>query len=155
MGCRKSNMHGLYASVDLPSRGTSIVTSVVKNRLPIFSDIQIAHRVVAEIEHLHSSGLAHSMAWVVMPDHLHWLFELNSGSLPALMQALKGRSAFAVNKAHGTKTLTWQKGYHDHGVRAEEDLVEMARYVVNNPIRAGLVRQREDYPLWGCEWVLE
>ncbi|MDC6381622.1 transposase [Pseudomonas graminis] len=132
-----------------------LVTSVVKNRLPIFSDIQIARRVVAEIEHLHSSGLAHSMAWVVMPDHLHWLFELKSGSLPTLMQTLKGRSAFAVNKAHGTTILTWQKGYHDHGVRAEEDLVEMAHYVVNNPIRAGLVRQREDYPLWGCEWVLK
>jgi REP element-mobilizing transposase RayT len=132
-----------------------LVTSVVKNRLPIFSDTQIACRVLTEMEQLHESGVVHSMAWVVMPDHLHWLFALKAGSLPALMQALKGRSAFAVNKAHGAKTLTWQKGYHDHGVRAEEDLVEMARYVVNNPVRAGLVRQREEYPLWGCEWVLE
>ena len=132
-----------------------LVTSLVKNRVPIFNDVQIARRVVTEMEHLHSSDFVHSMAWVVMPDHLHWLFELRSGSLPTLMQALKGRSAFEVNKAHGAKTLTWQKGYHDHGVRAEEDLVEMARYVVNNPLRAGLVSQREEYPLWGCEWVLE
>jgi REP element-mobilizing transposase RayT len=132
-----------------------LVTSVVKNRLPIFSDIQKAHRVVTEMEHLHDSEVVYSMAWVVMPDHLHWLFELKSGSLATLMQSLKGRSAFAVNKAYGAKTLTWQKGYHDHGVRAEEDLVEMARYVVNNPVRAGLVSQREEYPLWGCEWVLE
>ena len=132
-----------------------LVTSVVKDRLPVFSDIQIARRVVAEMEHLQDLAVVHSMAWVVMPDHLHWLFELKSGSLPALMQALKGRSALAVNKAHGTKRLTWQKGYHDHGVRAEEDIIEMARYVVNNPVRAGLVKQREDYPLWGCEWMLE
>jgi len=132
-----------------------LVTSVVKNRLPIFTDIQIACRVRTEMEQLHESGVVHSMAWVVMPDHLHWLFALKAGSLPAVMQALKGRSAFAVNKAHGARTLTWQKGYHDHGVRAEEDLVEMARYVVNNPVRAGLVSQREEYPLWGCEWVLE
>jgi len=132
-----------------------LVTTVVKDRLPIFSDIQIARRVVTEMERLHSSNCVHSIAWVVMPDHLHWLFELKSESLPALMQALKGRSAFEVNKAHDAKILTWQKGYHDHSVRAEEDLVEMARYVVSNPIRAGLVRQRDEYPLWGCEWLLE
>lgn len=69
------------------------------------------------------------------------------------MQSLKGRSAFAINKAYGAKTLMWQKGYHDRGVRAEEDLMEMARYVIDNPIRARLVRHLEDYPLWGCEWM--
>ena len=132
-----------------------LVTTVVKDRLPIFGDVQIARSVVREMEHLQSSDVVHSMAWVVMPDHVHWLFELKSGSLPALMQALKGRGAFEVNRAKEAKHLTWQKGYHDHGVRAEEDLVEIARYVVNNPIRAGLVKRREDYPLWGCEWVLE
>ena len=67
-----------------------LVTSVVKNRLPIFTDIQIACRVRTEMEQLDESGVVHSMAWVVMPDHLHWLFALKAGSLPAVMQALKG-----------------------------------------------------------------
>jgi REP element-mobilizing transposase RayT len=131
-----------------------LVTSVLKDRVPLFSEVQIGRLVVKEMRRLHDSGVVHSMAWVVMPDHLHWLFELKSGSLPALMQALKGRTAFEVNKAHGAKKMIWQKGYHDHGVRADEDLVEMARYVINNPIRAGLVTHRGDYPLWDCEWML-
>ncbi|UZJ60114.1 transposase [Pseudomonas sp. KU26590] len=132
-----------------------LVTCAVKDRLPIFSDVPRGRMVVMEMKRLHDSGVVRSLAWVVMPDHLHWLFELKSGSLPALMQLLKGRSAFVINKAYGAKTLTWQKGYHDHGVRAEEDLIEMARYVVNNPTRAGLVMQRGDYALWDCEWQLE
>jgi putative transposase len=132
-----------------------LVTSVVKDRAPLFCDAQIGRVVVQEMRRLHDSGVVHSIAWVVMPDHLHWLFELKSGSLPALMQALKGRTSFAVNKAHGAKKMTWQKGYHDHGVRSDEDLVEMARYVINNPIRAGLVMRPGDYPLWDCEWMLE
>jgi REP element-mobilizing transposase RayT len=88
-----------------------------------------------------------------MPDHLHWLFELRSGSLATLMQSIKGRSAYEINKAYGSKTLVWQKGYHDHAVRAERDLAEMACYVIANPTRAGLAECEGDYALWDSVWT--
>jgi REP element-mobilizing transposase RayT len=130
-----------------------LVTCVVKDRNPVFTDIHTGRMVVSEMKRLHQAGVVHSLAWVIMPDHVHWLFELKSGSLATLMQSLKGSSAFAINKVYGTKKLTWQKGYHDRRVRVEEDLAQMARYVIANPLRAGLVEHQGDYPLWDCEWT--
>ena len=130
-----------------------LITCVVKDRKPVFRDFLLGRKVIGEMKRLHDSGVAQSLAWVVMPDHLHWLVELKSGSLATLMQSLKGRSAFEINKASGSKVLHWQKGYHDHAVRAERDLLEMAYYVIANPIRAGLVEHLSDYPLWDCAWM--
>ena len=113
----------------------------------------MGRRVVREMKRLHDSGVVQSLAWVVMPDHVHWLLELKSGSLATLMQLLKGRSAFEINKAFGSRTLQWQKGYYDHAVREERDLAGMARYVIANPIRAGLVAWEGDYPLWDSAWA--
>ena len=130
-----------------------LVTCAVKDRQPVFANFRMGRMVVNEMRHLHDSGVVHSLAWVVMPDHLHWLFELQSGSLATLMQALKGRSAFEINKAFGSKTLVWQKGFHDRGIRTEKDLVEIARYIIANPMRAELVEWEGEYSLWDSIWT--
>ncbi|MNN82247.1 hypothetical protein D3C81_1991650 [compost metagenome] len=53
----------------------------------------------------------------------------------------------------GRKGSLWQQGYHDRALRRDEDLVKLARYVVANPLRAGLVEKLGDYPLWDAIWV--
>ncbi len=83
---------------------------------------------------------AETLAWVLMLDHLHWLLVLGEADLGAVVGALKSRSAIAVNRAIDRGGPVWQKGYHDHAVRGEEDLRALARYVVANPVHAGLVR---------------
>jgi len=110
--------------------------------------------LVQEMRCLHDAGAVESLAWVVMPDHLHWLVRLKSMPLSPLMQSVKSRSAIALNKAScrpGEKV--WQKGFHDHALRADEDLQNAARYVVANPLRAGLVERIGDYPLWDAIWL--
>jgi REP element-mobilizing transposase RayT len=47
----------------------------------------------------------------------------------------------------------WQNGFHDHALRQEEDLAEVARYIVANPLRAGLVERLGDYPHWHAIWL--
>ena len=47
----------------------------------------------------------------------------------------------------------WQKGYFDRALRYEEDLKAAARYIIANPLRAGLVAQVGDYPLWDAIWL--
>jgi len=88
-----------------------------------------------------------------MPDHLHVLADLKWGTLGNTMRVLKGRTARHMNAAFGISGALWQRGYHDHAIRAEEDLRSIARYVVANPIRAGLVRRLADYPFWGARWI--
>ena len=69
------------------------------------------------------------------------------------MQGFKSRSAIAVNRCLARQGKVWQSTYHDHGRRDDEDLRETARYVVANPLRAGLVRSIGDYPHWDAVWL--
>lgn len=93
------------------------------------------------------------MAWVVMPDHFHWLLELQQGSLAALVKQVKASSSVAINRALHQSGRLWQPGFHDVAVRRDEDLQHLARYIVANPLRAGLVKRLGNYPLWDAVWV--
>ena len=130
-----------------------LVTSVCEGRVPVFADWRLGRLVVQEFRRTQELGIADSLAWVVMPDHFHWLCILRQGSLARLVQRVKSRSAIALNKASKRRSALWQAGYHDHALRDDEDLKDVARYIVANPIRAGLVEKIGDYPLWDAVWL--
>jgi len=88
-----------------------------------------------------------------MPDHLHWLIELHSSSLANVIREVKSRSAKSFNRHTGRTGPLWQTSFHDRALRREENVVAAARYVVGNPLRAGLVERLGDYPLWDAVWV--
>ncbi|WP_205855588.1 REP-associated tyrosine transposase, partial [Pseudomonas viridiflava] len=94
-----------------------------------------------------------TLAWVVMPDHFHWLVSLKSGSLGMLMRRVKGGSSRAIVSAGGGPLKVWQKGYNVRAIRREEDVLKAARYIVANPLRAGLVTNVGDYPFWDAVWL--
>ena len=95
------------------------------------------------------SNLVESITWVIMPDHLHWLFQLSSdNTLSTIMKKLKGRSSKNINNVYPQVNFSWQRGFYDHAIRAEEDLVKVSRYIVANPLRAGLVNNIGCYPFW-------
>ncbi len=130
-----------------------LLTANTFERRPVFRDFTLGRLVVYQFRNAQEQGCAKSLAWVVMPDHFHWLVELQRGSLGGLIQRTKSFSTKAVNRSVGRKTCLWQQGYHDRALRREEDLVKLARYVVANPLRAGLVEKLGDYPLWDAIWV--
>jgi putative transposase len=66
--------------------------------------------------------------------------------------AFKGRVAKHVNAALQRSGPLWQHGFHDHAVRREEDVEQITRYVIENPVRAGLVRTIAEYPYWNTDW---
>jgi hypothetical protein len=47
----------------------------------------------------------------------------------------------------------WQSGFHDRALRQEEELQTIARYIVANPLRAGLVKRVGDYAHWDAMWL--
>ena len=103
---------------------------------------------------VHDEGLIQSLAWVLMPDHLHWLFGLTErADLKKVMQMVKGRSAHYINERLNRHGKVWDKTYYDHALRKEEDVRKVARYIVANPLRRGLVEKITDYPLWDAVWV--
>ncbi len=133
--------------------GIYLLSTVVLNRASVFRDFKLGRCVVREMMNAQRWNQAHSLAWVVMPDHFHWLVQLQEASLQSLMRQLKSRSTKAVNDSGARKGQLWQAGFHDRAVRKEEDLLATARYVVANPVRAGLVAKVGDYPLWDAVWL--
>ena len=130
------------------------VTVTSQARTPWFKELCTARIVVKEMKDLHSHGDVDSLAWVLMPDHLHWLFQLRQGSsLSIVMRKLKGRSTASIRAYRNVSGKIWQRGFHDHAIRREEDLVAIARYIVANPLRAGLVSSLSDYSLWDAKWL--
>jgi len=132
-----------------------LITSVTNQRQKIFTNWQTGRLLAHEFYCPSLQDQAESLAWVIMPDHFHWLLALHdTGDLPAILQRVKSRSAIVLNKflQHQGRQI-WQKGYHDHAVRREEDLVGLARYIVANPLRAGLVANINNYPLWDAVWL--
>lgn len=130
-----------------------LLTSVVQGRQPVFADWRLGRCVVREFRNAQDQGLIRSLAWVVMPDHFHWLVELQAGTLQALMQGTKSRSAIAINRMRGCSEQLWQRGFHDRALRYDEDLLKAARYIIANPLRATLVKRVGDYPLWDAVWL--
>jgi len=94
------------------------------------------------------SGTSRTLAFVVMPDHLHWLFRLDAAvTLSQVVQRVKSVSAHRIGRA------LWQSGFHDRGAREGEDVRDQARYIIANPLRAGLVERVGNYPHWDAIWI--
>ncbi|KPG77192.1 REP-associated tyrosine transposase [Pseudomonas libanensis] len=149
----QQNAHRLRKGRYSESGRIYLLTAVTHQRQRIFQDWHIGRLLVREFRKAQEEGDARPLAWVVMPDHFHWLVELHNGDLSRLMQRTKSRSARAVNKARQSFGVLWQKGYFDRALRREEDLKAMARYIVANPLRAGLVEHIGQYPLWDAIWL--
>lgn len=131
-----------------------LVTAVTRHRLPVFTELRACRLLIREMRALHEDAVVESIAWVVMPDHLHWLFRLGDRlDLGQAINILKGRSSRAINRHLGRKGSLWQRAFHDHALRDEEDLHEMAAYVVDNPLRAGLCESIREYPHWDAAWI--
>jgi REP element-mobilizing transposase RayT len=120
----------------------------------VFTDIAVARIAIREMRALEHEGRIRSLAWVLMPDHLHWLLQLGNGaSLSRVMKSFKARSARKINRHLGRTGGVWQRAFHDRGLRENEDPWDMARYILGNPLRAGLVERVEEYPFWDSVWL--
>ncbi|MBF6621935.1 MAG: transposase [Pseudomonas stutzeri] len=130
-----------------------LLTTTVRRREPLLGAFATGRLLVAELRATHEQAWATSLAGVVMPDHLHWLVSLQDRPLDELMKRIKSNSARAINRRLGREGALWQNGYHDRALRKDEDLPAVARYIVANPLRAGLVERVGDYPLWDAIWL--
>ena len=105
--------------------------------------------------HAFSSGNEFRLlSWVVMPDHVHCLLQLGERrDLSSVVRFMKSRSAMVVNKTGRRTGMVWDRGFHDRAIRREEDILPAARYIVMNPVRAGICRKVGDYPFWDAVWI--
>ncbi len=124
-----------------------LVTFCTHARKPVFRHHHIAKDAVAALLEPRHWTDAHLMAWVLMPDHWHGLIQLDSDiALSQVIGRLKGASARTLGLRHPHIRPVWQDSFHDRALRAEEDLPTVAHYILNNPVRAGLIDTADAYP---------
>lgn len=123
---------------------------------------------------------AASLAYVIMPDHMHRVItpspedfkrfareeQARSGKyagdparfyLSKIIEDYKRHVSFAVNKMQATPgAKLWQDGFQDDGLRTPEAIWQAVRYVLFNPVRAGLATRPEAYPYLtrAGEWLV-
>ena len=98
-------------------------------------------------------------AAIVMPDHVHLLLTpmLNEQrrdvySLAELLGSIKGASSHAINHRLGRSGSIWQEESFDHVLRWSEALDEKIVYLLENPVRAGIVSSAREYKwLWTAD----
>lgn len=125
------------------------ITFVTANRIPLFLEFETASSFCKVIKENERYGDCVWLTWVLMPDHFHGILELKgSKTLSDCIRHLKSVSAIEINRCIGNKGSVWQKAFYDHAVRKEEHIVEIARYVIANPLRAKLTKSVKNYPYW-------
>jgi REP element-mobilizing transposase RayT len=90
-------------------------------------------------------------AYCVMHDHLHVLATGQSerADLRDFVKRFKQATGFAYRKAH--RQTLWQPGYHERILRDDEATEAVVRYILANPIRAGLTKEIGEYAFAGSD----
>jgi len=97
---------------------------------------------------LHDNGTKFDLrVAIAMPDHVHMIFTprvdmqaMEVCSLAEIMDAVKGASAHRINKMLGRTGRVWQAESFDHVLRSSESVDAKIAYLLENPVRRGLVR---------------
>ena len=86
-------------------------------------------------------------AYARMPDHLHVLVSPGDSQNPVAqcLHRFKSFTTHEYRKMRGAERL-WQTTAHDRVLRDTDDVMTVATYVANNPVRAGLVQCWSDWP---------
>ena len=103
--------------------------------------------VVAQALHYPDGKGYNLRCYCIMPNHVHVVVELPEGAPPLAktLQLLKGYSSRQANQLLGRSGSFWQAESYDHVVRPGE-LERIIRYVLENPVKAGLVNDWQKWP---------
>src|SRR5262245_50263081 len=125
------------------------LTFCTKDRALFFTEKRRVDLVFEQILRSATENEFGIVAYCFMPDHLHLLVEGLSDMSDGLLfiDRAKQYSGYYFKKACRTKL--WQRYGFEHTLRNDEATLSVARYILENPVRAGLVERVQDYPFLG------
>jgi putative transposase len=125
------------------------LTFCTERRRHLFTSSEAVDLVLAQIVRAARENEFAILAYCFMPDHVHLLVEGQSDSSDCkrLIARAKQYSGFYHSKKF--RQVLWQRYGFEHVLRDDELSLVVARYIIENPIRAGLVQRVEDYPFVG------
>lgn len=143
-------------------KGGIIVTFTlcIKGRKSFFVDKDIFKKfqeiLLDELKQFNCSAFV----YLFMPDHIHLTLTGNESysNIKKCLVMFKQKTGFWL--AQNRPEIKWQKDYYDHILRSKENLDIHVKYILSNPVRAGLVEYWKLYPYKGStvynldEWAL-
>jgi REP element-mobilizing transposase RayT len=112
-------------------------------RFPWFSTYtELAGDAVQLLIGLASDRGSKLFALCIMPEHVHLL--LQDANIIDFVRVFKGKMVPKAAVLKPNQRL-WQRSFYDHGLRKEESLENIAVYIWENPVRAGLVAHATEY----------
>jgi len=120
-------------------------------RARLFEDAAVVNSALNQIRITARLERFALLAYCFMPDHLHLLVEGldETSDLRRFAKMSKQRSGAA--HALSRKSRLWQEGYWEKVLCIDEDPRPVARYILDNPVRANLARTARDYPFAGSD----
>ena len=88
------------------------------------------------------------IAWVIMPNHVHTLIQVfDEYQLSNVVHSWKSFSALQANRILGRSGPFWYRSYFDRYIRNEKHFWTIINYIHQNPVKAGLIENAEDWVL--------
>jgi REP-associated tyrosine transposase len=103
-------------------------------------EAEIANEIFASARFYFERGVWGLPLLVLMPDHLHLLATF--GERAGMRSVIRNWKRYLTNHVG----IRWQRDFFDHRLRNDENFEAKANYILNNPVRAGLVARFEDWP---------
>ena len=127
------------------------LTLCTHQRCPRFASADVAMSTLTQFRESAMAFAFEITAYCVMPDHAHLLCTAlsDASDLIAFVGDAKQQSAYRSSKSIGGRL--WQKGFYDHVLRDDDQTLAVVRYIVANPVRAGLANGIGEYPFCGSD----
>nr|WP_262903425.1 transposase [Hymenobacter psoromatis] len=105
-------------------------------------------QLVQQALHFYDSKQYTLVCYCIMANHVHLVATLPDEAQPLAhtLQALKGYTAKLGNQLLGRKGQFWQRESYDHLIRSTSELERVIAYVVDNPVKAGLIEDWQQWP---------
>ncbi|MBX3069402.1 MAG: transposase [Thermomicrobiales bacterium] len=150
---RKPLRHRLPAPSYATYGSTWHVTIGIQDRnLRVFENADLAQAILDTFRSRIDFYRARLHLCCLMPDHCHLIIQVTDRGLVEVVRDLKSVTTRVAWK-HGVTGKLWQESFHDHGIREAEDFDALVAYILNNPVRAGLVDTWENYPYIAGEFI--
>src|SRR5262249_33575324 len=91
------------------------------------------------------------VVYCFMPDHVHLLVEAVAENSNGLRFITRSKQFTGFHYKQRYKRPLWQRYGYEHVLREDEDTLYVARYILANPVRAGIVQRPEDYAFSGSD----
>jgi REP element-mobilizing transposase RayT len=135
--------HGRYSQ----DGGEYFVTFCSEQRKPGLTTNSAGQAIVAEIQRMEAEAIWFMRCGVIMPDHIHLLFQLGEKlPLGKAIARFKSKSGTPLKACE----LRWQAGYFEHRLRPKEDPLPLFLYIYLNPYKAGLLPKDARWPWFIC-----